>query len=174
MPTSKELVANRPLTGQELSKIILADLAFILARDTMLSAHVAYGRVSYDLRVTLHMDNPAYPEHTTRTVSIRKSDNELVADPSLSAIEGAPPLTSPSKDSVLHSTERHRSIESPNLARLEHGLPVTIIANDSAGHAVERKVVYPAEAAEGVGTPPSDMDVTSIVKGEMMAKGILK
>src|ERR1700677_244414 len=94
-PARQELVANRPLRGDELAKIILADVTEILARDCMMTSRVAYGRIAYEIKVVLHMDNPAFKESETVVKSKPASDNMVEARPELAAIEGAPPLAKP-------------------------------------------------------------------------------
>jgi hypothetical protein len=95
MPARQELAANRPLRGDELAKIILADVTEVLARDCMMTSRVAYGRIAYEIKVVLHMDNPAFKESETVVKSKPASDNMVEARPELAAIEGAPPLAKP-------------------------------------------------------------------------------
>jgi hypothetical protein len=95
MPARQELVANRPLRGDELAKIILADVTDILARDCMMTSRVAYGRIAYEIKVVLHMDNPAFKESETVIRAKAPSDNMVEARPELAAIEGGPPLAKP-------------------------------------------------------------------------------
>lgn len=164
MPTSKELVVNRPLRGTELAKIVMADVASMLAKDTMLANHIAYGRITYSVRLTLHLD--AQQPYVATAVSRAPSDNQAEADPSLLSIATGPTLPDPSKDAYLSSVERTREIQSPNMARIEHGLPVTILAQGEHGHAVEKEVVYPPEAVEGISPQPTDVDMTAIARAD--------
>jgi hypothetical protein len=48
------------LRGDELAKIIKADLGDVLSRDRMYCSFFTYRRPSYSLRVILHLDNPVY------------------------------------------------------------------------------------------------------------------
>jgi hypothetical protein len=168
-PTSKELVANRPLRGDELSKIILADAAEIISHDCMLTSRVAYGRVSYEIRVILHMDNPSFPTSEVVVRSRPAADDVVVARPELAVIEPPPPLKAAGADSYVSATERHRDIDSPNVSRIEHGLPITVIRPgfDTGGNAisVEEGVIYPPEVVKDVVKPPQDADITRMVKG---------
>jgi hypothetical protein len=170
MPTSRELVANRPLTGSEWSKIILSDVADLLAGNGMLTDFAAYGRCSHEVRVTLHLDNPAFADPTETLRSKPRSDNEVAARPELAAIEDSPPLKDPGPDAYVSSVERHRDIPSPNLARIEHGLPVQVLTTDCNGHTVEKAVVYPEQVAAGEGPPPVDTDLTRMAKEEFARK----
>ena len=168
MPTSKELVANRPLRGDELSKIVLADVSDVLNRDCMFTSRVAYGRVAYEVRITLHMDNPTFPQSTTILGSKPRSDNEVERQPELGAIQGRPPLPQPSAESYASVVERHRDIDSPNATRIEHGLPISVVrtGHDTGGNpiSVEEGVVYPPESVEGMTPEPVDTDLTRIAK----------
>lgn len=167
-PTSKELVANRPLRGDELMKIIEADVHDVLSRDCMMTTRVAYGRVAYELRVILHMDNPAFPASEAVIKSKLAASDVIAQQPELAAIEPAPPLKGASEDSYVSATERHRDITSPNVSRIEHGLPITVIRPgfDTGGNAisVEEGVIYPPEVVEDVVKPPEDTDLTRMVK----------
>lgn len=169
MPTSKELVANKPLAGPDLAKIIQSDVAQLLQRDGMFSPHVAYGRVSYEVRVTMHMDNPSYPTHVTTMRSEKRSDNQVAAEPELAAIEPDLPLKEPSLEEYVASVERQRRIDSPNLARIEHQLPVTVQVAGEGGSSQEKQVVYPKEAVEGVAPAPTDIDLTRNTRAAWVA-----
>jgi len=156
MPTSKEIVGNQPLNGQELAHIILNDVNAVLSHDGLLgSNHIAFHRVSYEVLVTLHLDNPAYPEHKTVVRPQGKRPN----------VEGPPPLKNPSEEAFVSSIERHRDIISPNAARVDQGLPVSIMSKEHDGTVIERRMVYPEDAIpEGTMPEPSDIDLTRITK----------
>jgi hypothetical protein len=175
MPTSRELVANKPLRGDELQKIVESDLHEVLSRDCMFTSRVAYGRVSYEVRVTLHMDNPSFPTATSTIRSAPRSDNQIEAQPEMAAIKDAPPLVAPTADAYVSSVERHRDIESPNATRIEHGLPISVIrtGHDTGGNpiSVEEPVVYPKESVEGMTPEPVDTDLTRMVKQDWVGKG---
>jgi hypothetical protein len=168
-PARQELVSNRPLRGDELQKIIEADVHDVLSRDCMMTSRVAYGRVSYELRVILHLDNPAFKESTSVIRSHPASDNQVEAQPELSALESHPPLSKPiSEDAYVSATQRDRTIDSPNVARIEHGLPISVVrqGRDTGGNAisVEEGVLYPKETVQDVVVPPEDHDLTRMVK----------
>ena len=124
MPASNERIPNKPLSGSELKEIILKDVDFVLTRDGMLSHNIAFGRVSYEVRVSIHMDNPLYPEHISVILSRAASKQQVEANPSLSSIEPTPPLKNTSDVDVVFSEEIHREISSPNMARIEASMPV--------------------------------------------------
>lgn len=126
MPASHERIANRPLSGQELKEIILKDVARTLDRDGMFIQNIAYSRVSYEVRTTLHLDIMTMPEHISTTLSKAASKQESDAKPELKSIEAGPTLNNPSDDDVVDSVEVHREINSPNGARVEHDMPLPL------------------------------------------------
>jgi hypothetical protein len=174
MPTSRELVPNKPLSGEELATIIKADLASVLAQDCMLTPRVAYGRVSYEIRVTLHMDNPMMPSSVAVVQSKLAASDAVEARPELAALNPPPPLPDASDDATVYSTERHRDIVSPNVARIEHGMPISVIrpGRDTGGNpiSVEEGVIYPPDVVADVSVPPRDIDLTRMAKAEFAAK----
>lgn len=130
MPASHERVANRPLSGTELKKIILKDVEAILDKDGMLSNNLAYGRIAYEVRVSMHLDNAAYPEHISTIYSRPRSKSEVEKEPELAAIELGPLVEPLTEDETVASTEVQRQIASPNMARVENGLPLQIEKRD--------------------------------------------
>src|SRR2546429_7494529 len=118
MPISNERVPNRPLSGLELAKIIQKDVQDILSRDGMFTNNIAFARVSYEVRVSLHLDNPVYPEHISTTLSRPASKQQVEAQPELAAIETSPLKDPLSVEELIASEERHREIQSPNMARV--------------------------------------------------------
>lgn len=132
MPASHERVPNRPLSGLELAQIIEKDVKNILQRDGMLSNNVAFSRVSFEVRVSIHMDNPIYPEHVITVHSRPPAVNVLPIHPELAALESAPLSDGEgegpelSEDETVFSVETHRQVASPNMARVENGMPIKI------------------------------------------------
>lgn len=160
MPASTETVNNRPLSGSELREIMLKDLANVLDKDGMFSAHIGYGRAAYKITVQLHIDNPSYPEHTNTVRSKRAADNE--PDESKKHIEPGP-LADPSAEAVTAALTREREIDSPNHARIEHGLPVSIMRRDHVdGLLKEEQVFYDNKDIEP--GPVTDTDISEKVE----------
>jgi hypothetical protein len=126
MPASHERIPNRLLSGVELRTIILKDVQDILEKDGMFTNNIAFGRVAYEVRVSVHMDNPYYPEHVSTTLSRRASDQQIESNPGIDAIELGPLIEPLSDNDAVFSEERQRQIASPNLARAEHDLPIQI------------------------------------------------
>lgn len=162
MPASNEIVSNRPLSGSELRQIMLKDVGNILDKDGMFSPHIGYGRVSYEIIIKLHIDNPSYPNHTSRTVSHNPARNET--NEALKHIETAP-LKNPSPDAAIAGLKRERVIDSPNHARLEHELPVSITRRDPAdGVMKEEQVQYDNHGLEP--GPVKDTDISEELESE--------
>jgi len=59
-PAREQAPKPTALRGDQLAKIMLADLHEVLSRDGMFSGFVTYRRPSYELRVTVHLDNPVH------------------------------------------------------------------------------------------------------------------
>src|SRR5271166_3137962 len=161
MPASAELVANKSLSGDELSRIILADTATLLANHGLLCSQMAFRRISYEVRLTLHLDLPSLPLAVETARSGRT--------PALchEAISTALPLPDASDAATFTSDELHRVIASPNAARLEQGLPITVSTRDQDGHQTERKVQYPAAYPGVEMVPPTTTDVTDRTRAEL-------
>lgn len=144
MPTAKEIVENRPLTGTELQTIIRNDFETMLSKQPMLNGIMAFGRVSYEVTLKIHIDNPSHPHHVFMHKSRPATVAEKIESPSKEALEPFP-LTGPSDDSLIMATETSHVIQSPNRARVEDGLPVSISVRNQGGHLEEKQVQYPAE-----------------------------
>ena len=167
MPTAKELVSNKPLSGVEARAILLSDFASMLESHGLFTGQMAYSRLAYEIRLTAHFDNFTLPQTQDSVRSRRRSDSAIAADPSLAAIESAPPLVAPSPGAVFTSDELHRDIQSPNVARLEHGLPVEVSVKDADGHTTERAIQYPADYPGMESVPPTTKDVTAATRAEL-------
>lgn len=141
MPASNERVPNRPLSGIELRTIIQKDVAKILERDGMFTGNIAYNRVAYEVRVSLHAEIAGMPEYLSTTLSRPASKQEIEADPALSAIEeGGKALVNASDESVVSSTETTREIKSPNASRVEHDMPLPLGKLNAEGR--EETITY--------------------------------
>lgn len=150
MPASNEQIKNRLLSGAELSKIIQHNVTDILGRDGMFTSRIAFGRVSYEVRVTLHLDNPSYPEHVSVTVSRPPSDQQAEANPALKAIELGMPLKNASEESMVIATEVTATISSPNAARIEHELPLITQALNANGYREDKEIKYTGDPIDPV------------------------
>lgn len=169
MPTHSELVSNKPLAGSELAKILRADIDKMLASDPMLGALIAYGRISYEVRVTLHMDNYSYPTHMTSVHSRAAAKDQ----PHLAALESGLPLRNASPTSLVSATETYRDITSPNVSRIEHGLPIEIIRRGDGGTTQSESVLYPPEMADAKGPPPIITDYSDQTRKEFALPSLI-
>ena len=145
MPSSRETVVNRPLSGDELKKIILADAARLLDNEGNLSPHIAYGRVGYTLTLALHVDNPFVPDPSITFESRGIAGNIIEKQPELAAIERAP-LDSPSPDASVGALTLDRHIDSPNQERLREGMPIPVHVKQQDGTLALEQVTYPPDA----------------------------
>src|SRR5579863_8722032 len=103
-PTSKEVVANKALSGAELQDIIRQKLDTLMANEGLLTHYSAYGRVAFTLTLKLHLDNMMLRESEIEGSSAPAGVNVIEESPQLAALE-APPLTDPSPDAVVSATE---------------------------------------------------------------------
>lgn len=142
MPSSSERVPNRPLSGAELKTLITADLERLISAEGLLSPHIAFGRVRYELSLTLHLDNAMRPQSTTVVVSRPPSVQALAVDESLAAIEGAPPLPDPSSEAIVSGNVLARTIDSPNAERLRAGLPIPVDRRQQDGTLITEHITY--------------------------------
>lgn len=131
-------IANRHLKGTELSTIIQADVARMLAMDGQLNEYVGYGRVAYKIHIHLMMDNPSYPTHDINIASQTRKDTGIEAGP----------LKDASDKSIKSGRTRKRKIDNPNLERIKHKLPVPVAGVDTVtGRPVEQEIIYTPEQA---------------------------
>jgi hypothetical protein len=157
---STETIPNRPLSGVELRKIIVADVDYILGRDGMFGEHLGFGRVTYDIVIKLHLDNPAYPEHLSPIRSRKQPDQNPVIEPA--------PLKDPSKEAVLVGKKATRTIDSPNVERIKRGMPVTQnVRSRETGKIEEKQVTYDAAILSGGSEIPADPLAEGLTESEL-------
>lgn len=147
-PTMNETVVNKALSGMELREIIRADFERLLENEGLLSHYIAYGRISYDLTLRLHLDNPMQRESSITTTSKLQANSPIEA----------PPLKDISDKSVASGSNIHRAIDSPNAERLRHGLPLPVVTRGADGTVQTELVKYPPQPELGEG----DVTVTDI------------
>lgn len=155
-PTKSEAVINRVLTMSELSAILRSDFESLLARDGMLSsASMGVGRVSYEIRLTLHLANPAYPTHVASVRSQRKPKDAVEADPALAAIEPDLPLKPPLPDPVplCKSCGFDRDAHDPAGAYVDPRDPSLYHQWDPDSPAVEVAAVHAVERHRDIESP---------------------
>lgn len=150
MPTTNEIVTNKPLSGLELREIIRSDFERLLDGEGLLSHYLAYGRISYDLTLRLHLDNPMQ----------RESSVSIASKPHADTIIEAPPLKDTTAEAVASGTNVRRDITSPNAERLRHGLPVPVTTRGADGTTQQEMVKYPPQPELG----PGEVAVTDTTK----------
>jgi len=151
MPTGTEKVVNKALSGLELKDILRQDFERVLGGEGLLSDYIAYGRISYDITLRLHLDNPMMPESKMTIASKPSHDRPTIE---------AAPLVAPSAEAVAAGQNLHRSIVSPNEERLRHGLPLPVITRGPDGTTQTEQVKYPPQPELGAG----DMTLTDTTK----------
>jgi hypothetical protein len=142
MPTGRETVINRALSGDELKKIILSDCQRLVDNEGMLSPHIAFGRVSYTLTLRIHVDNPSVPASSIEIASRPIAHNIVDKQPELAAIESAP-LVNPSPEAEPGAMELTRTIDSPNAERLREGMPIPVVVKGQDGTTTTESIAYP-------------------------------
>lgn len=139
MPTGRETIINRRLSGAEARALIAADFETLLANEGLLSHYVAYGRIGWDIELRLHVENALAPESRSSTAS----------RPDVAAGVGSAPLDDPAPGAVIAASTISRAVESPNAERLRTGLPVTLDVKQQDGTVSQRAVEYPVDASVG-------------------------
>lgn len=152
MPPVGEVVDQKPLSGAELQKIILADVATAMSRNCIVSGVSAFGQVSYEVTVKLHFQNLSFPEASIDVTSRQVTPSEIAADPGRANIQGPPPLDG---EGETVASEVAREITNPTQARVEFEIPVPVLKPGPTGRSVEATAKYPKGAA-----PPTKATVT--------------
>lgn len=160
MPTGRETIINRRLSGSEARQLILADFEALLANEGLLSDHVAYGRIAWEVELKLHVENAMSPDSRSWVESATIGGNLQNAAPQLAAVE-APPLVDPSDDAVIAATQVARAVESPNAERLRTGMPVTLDVKQQDGTTSQQQVTYPVETSEGAASQAVIIDTSA-------------
>lgn len=158
--TSRELVINKGLTGEETKQLIRRDFEKLLSNEGLLSPHVAYGRIGWKIKLTLQMPNPMMPESVSTIDSRAEGQNHLKDSPQLASVEPLPLKPAPEDGSVVSATEVSHVVESPNLERVNAGLPVPLHVKQNDGSVIQENVVYPAPDPEQF--PPPNVEITDV------------
>lgn len=124
------------LSGHELAKIILADTERLLQNDGLLSNHIGFGRITYEIIIRKHMDNFMLPTDTSFKISQKQNGTP---------IEDGPALKAPSKDAIVDAHRVTREINSPNAERVRMGLPVPVDVMQPDGTTTQEHITYPAQ-----------------------------
>lgn len=151
MPSAKEAVVNKPLSGPELRELLLADFERLLANDGMLAPHIAYARVRYQIILRKHVDNPFQGPG---------------GDESFVVSQPAPPIADPTPDAEVTGATLTREIDSPNAERLRSGMAIPIQRKQQDGTTITEQVKYPPEMAEQIGDGDVRIEDTTAEAGE--------
>ena len=164
MPTSNETIPNKALSGAELKAIMKEKFAHLLSNDSMLSDHLAYGRISYDITIRLDFDNPYYAMPIVNTIASSPVGKNIVKSaPELEAIESGPPLKAPHTDKRMSSgTKIRHEINNPNKERLAHGMSVPVDVKRNDGSIRTESIDYPRQMLSDKGLGQSNVVVTDI------------
>lgn len=148
MPTASERATNKPLSGEEVKRLLTDDFLALLDADGMLQPHLAYGRISWQIRLTLHTGNPVVPESVSTAQSRQPSAQAIAAQPALASVL---PWMSGQATSHLRVTaaDLTRKIVSPNAERIRTGLPVPVDVKQTDGTMITQSIKYPADPAQG-------------------------
>lgn len=160
MPTSNEVIPNRPLSGTELKRILTAKFAEMLDRDGLLSSNVGFGRLGYRLRADLYLDLPSQPQHRITVESAPPARNERQRDGDIPLDQRQPPeFDDPTPDAVAISRSAEGKVESPNRARIENRIPVQVTSRDpETGIHKTREITYDPADLPDPPTPDTDTD----------------
>jgi hypothetical protein len=140
MPTSNEVLPNKPLTGTELKEELRQDFERLLENEGLLQPYVAYGRIAYELKLTLHLDNQMSNHSESRITSRTPAKNAERRPP----IEPFP-LDNPSDSNILAATKLTRQVDSPNEERIRAGMPVPVDIRNSDHTVTSENVQYPKD-----------------------------
>jgi len=168
MPTPSETVPNKALSGAELRTIMTERFKHLISQDCMLADHLAYGRISYDITIRLHVDNPFTVGPLVSSIASQPVGRNLLdAMPEMEAVEAGPPLTSPSPEAAISGSRLTHQITSPNRERLAVGLPVPADVRQRDGSIITEQLRYPPQPSdEGVQVE----DITAETKRELGGK----
>jgi hypothetical protein len=151
MTLSKETVINKALSGAELREVILQDAEKLVAANGLLSNHIAYGQIGYELRLTLHLNNFQKTIDETKIFSRPIPLDRQASQPGLAAIAAFPLPAADSADAVLDATRLTRAITSPNAERVRAGMGIPVVRRGQDGSRQEEIIHYPPDPSLGEG-----------------------
>src|ERR1700678_1511139 len=169
MPAGRESIANTPLSGAELRELMIADFRRLVESHGLLSNHVAYGRIGYELIVRLHPANATFQDRSPAAQAMNDSSiksrtiasNLVKEHPELAAIDSPPLAGIEPQDAVVVASRLTRDIDSPNRERLREGLPIPTTVRDQAGNLNVEMVHREADPSIGAGNVEIDDDTAA-------------
>jgi|SRR5580765_2424764 len=139
MPTQSERVVNTPLTGSELKSYLLGICQRLLDAEGLLSEHIAFGKVSGNIKLTLKLDNAYFPESTT-SIDFKKED----------------PAAPPSPDNEFGQQTATWTMDNPNAERVRLGLKVPVETKQLDGTKQVEHILYPSDMED---VPPQQVSI---------------
>jgi hypothetical protein len=125
MPAAFEQVLNKPLSGEEVRRIIMVKIGEMLTMDSRLAGHMAFPAFAAKVTIAIQLEGAVHP-NVDREIDIKH--NNPGSDPNVPA------------EYVVLSTEQ--TAMPPNEARVDAGLGVPVLTHDERGREVEREVKY--------------------------------
>lgn len=125
---SAETVLNKPLSGEEVKRIILAKISDRLSHDTRLADYLAFPSFQFraDLAIVL--------------------TGAVVAEIKAEVTGGVGTVTdNPDQPATVVTSHVQQDPMPPNEARLDAGLGIPILASDGKGRLIEKDVKYSRE-----------------------------
>jgi hypothetical protein len=126
-----EKVVNRPLTGTELKSYLLGICERLLDAEGLLSEHIAFGKISGTIKLTLKLENAYFPESVT-TIDFAKEQ----------------PIENPSGQNDFAQQTASFTMDNPNAERVRLGLPVPVETKQLDGTKQIEHILYPKDDVE--------------------------
>lgn len=128
MPTQSEKIVNRPLNGLELKSYLLSICQRLLDAEGLLSEHIAFGKVSGNIKLTLKLENAYFPESVT-SIAFEKEDPTA-------------PVTGENEFGQQTATF---TMDNPNAERVRLGLKVPVETKQLDGTKQVEHILYPSD-----------------------------
>jgi hypothetical protein len=122
-----EQVLNKPLSGTDVRRIILAKLELAMAHDSRLSDYIAFPSFQFRLDLAIVLTGAVEP-HDKLDYTVDGGQGDVMADPN-----------QPAHSVVLHVSG---DPQPPNEARVEAGLGVPVLTRDEKGREIEKEIKY--------------------------------
>ena len=139
-PVQNEKIVNRPLTGSELKSYLLSVCQRLLDAEGLLSEHIAFGRVSGTVKLTLKLDNAYFPESTT-SIEFKKEDPDRIGQ---------------SGENEFGQQTATWTMDNPNAERVRLGLKVPVETKQLDGTRQIEHILYPSDME---GLPDQQVEV---------------
>lgn len=125
MPAAFEQVLNKPLSGEDVRRIIMVKIGEMLTMDSRLAGHMAFPAFAAKVTVAIQLEGAVHP----------KVDREL--DVKVGNVG-----EDPNRPASYVVMETEMIPMPPNEARVDAGLGVPVLTHDEKGREVEREVKY--------------------------------